>query len=232
MNSLDKTFLYDLGFKEPNIVENNSKELNVLKNLTGTWVMRQNDQQFMVWNECLKEVFEVYSHFMLAKGHCVCTGLGFALRENWLLNNKNVTKITVLESNKLVIDYHKKNNPDILEKLEIIDIDALYFTGKCDTLLIDSYADRLEHYEYINFSKTVMDNVKCDVSWFWPLEEILSTHYRNYVGLSLHTIYNNIKKYYDLKSLPNLSEEQLFDFCHKFYMGDFYPCNFDKINYA
>jgi len=231
MNLLNENFLYDLGFKEPQIVESDIHELSI-KKFQDTWIMQQNGQQFMVWDKSLREVFEIYSHFKLAKGHCICTGLGFALRENWLLNNQNVTKITVLESNKLVIDYHKKFNPEIMEKINVINIDARSFVGKCDTLLIDSYADNLPIYEYINFSKIIMDNVNCETSWFWPLEYILCMHYRNYVGLPLNKIYNNLKKYYEMKTLPNLSEKELFDFCHKFFIGDLTPCNFDKINHA
>ena len=29
------------------------------------------------------EAYELYSHYDLAKGHCICTGLGFGVRENW-----------------------------------------------------------------------------------------------------------------------------------------------------
>ena len=27
------------------------------------------------------EAYELYSHYDLAKGHCICTGLGFGVRE-------------------------------------------------------------------------------------------------------------------------------------------------------
>ena len=32
------------------------------------------------------QAFELYSHYDLAQGHCICTGLGFGIRENWILN--------------------------------------------------------------------------------------------------------------------------------------------------
>ena len=60
------------------------------------------------------EAYELYSHYDLAKGHCICTGLGFGVRENWLLTKKEVSKVTVLEKNKEVIEYHKYINPKLL----------------------------------------------------------------------------------------------------------------------
>ena len=54
------------------------------------------------------QALELLSHYYLAKGHCICTGLGFAVRENWIATKKEVTKITVIEKNKNLIDYHKK----------------------------------------------------------------------------------------------------------------------------
>ena len=49
------------------------------------------------------EAYELYSHYDLAKGHCICTGLGFGVRENWLLTKKEVSKVTVLEKNKKLL---------------------------------------------------------------------------------------------------------------------------------
>ena len=54
-------------------------------------------------------------------------------------------------------------------------------------------------------------------------------HYKNYIGLSLLEIYNNIKKFFELKTLPNLTEEELFEFCKIYYMGDFNKCDFSRI---
>ena len=49
------------------------------------------------------EAYELYSHYDLAKGHCICTGLGFGVRENWLLTKKEVSKVTVLEKIKKLL---------------------------------------------------------------------------------------------------------------------------------
>ena len=87
------------------------------------------------------EAYELYSHYDLAKGHCICTGLGFGVRENWLLTKKEVSKVTVLEKNKEVIDYHKYINPKLFDDVEVIHISAYDYKGKCDTLLLDHYED-------------------------------------------------------------------------------------------
>jgi hypothetical protein len=63
----------------------------------------------------------------------------------------------------------------------------------------------------------------------WPMEAILDSCYRDYVGLSLYELYSNIKKYFDLKTLPDLTEKQLFHFCQVFFMGNFAKCDFTKI---
>ena len=57
------------------------------------------------------QAYELYSHYDLANGHCICTGLGLGVRENWLLNKKEVSKLTVVEKSKEVIDYHRYINP-------------------------------------------------------------------------------------------------------------------------
>jgi len=49
------------------------------------------------------QAYELYSQYDIAEGHCLCSGLGFLVRENWLLTKKEVTKITVIEKSKDVI---------------------------------------------------------------------------------------------------------------------------------
>ena len=228
---LEKEFLHDLGFIKPNIIPYKKDNFEIKKHNRNNILLIQDNVQWMAFNtENYREVFQVYPHYMLAKGHCICTGMGFLLRENWLLNKKEVTKVTVIEKNKNVIDYHNKFNPQIMEKLEVIHGDVYSYKGKCDTLLVDNFEGG-EQYEvaFLQHFKIISDNIKSDVSYMWPLESILSRHYRNYIGLSLSDIYYNIKKYFELKSLPNLSEEELFDFCHKFYLGNFEKCDFSKI---
>jgi len=229
MNSLSNRFLHELGFTMPNIVEYKKDNFQV-KNIEGSIVILNGNRRWMVLNTNLKEVFEVYSHFILAEGHCVCTGMGFLLRENWLLAKKEVTKVTVIEKNEILIDYHLTHNPDIMNKIEVINMDARDYKGKCDTLLVDHFeGDFKLHPSFLEEFATICNNVNHKISWMWPMENILTVSYRNYIGLSLSEIYNNIKKYYDLKTLPSFTEEQLFDFCKVFWLGNFSKCDFSKI---
>ena len=61
----------------------------------------------MVFDPTHGQAKQFYSHYNLAYGHVVCTGLGFGTREKWLSTKPEVTKITVIEANKQIIDYHR-----------------------------------------------------------------------------------------------------------------------------
>ena len=57
------------------------------------------------------------------------------------MTKKEVSKVTVLEKNKEVIDYHKFINPKLFDDVEVIHFNAYDYKGKCDTLLLDHYED-------------------------------------------------------------------------------------------
>ena len=159
------------------------------------------------------QAFELYSHYDLAKGHCICTGLGFGIRENWILNKKGVTKVTVLEKYKSVIDYHRFNNPKFFDNVEVIQTDVYDYKGKCDTLLLDhyEYGTEAKHanlpnqktaiaYLILQNSAKVLKNIECDTMWLWTLEDIVAGKLINY---------NDIKTRFGLHALPDLTEEKL-----------------------
>jgi hypothetical protein len=105
------------------------------------------------------------------------------------------------------------------------------YKGSCDTLLIDNFEGGVNYFtSFLLSSQSICRNIKHNKVWFWQLELILSLHYRNYIGLSLSEIYHRTKIYFELHNLPELSEEQLFEFCYFFFLGDFNKCNFDKLN--
>lgn len=235
-------FLKSLNFSEPNIQEYSKNTFEVKKvnhvikgEEHSVFLLMQDNHRWMAWNKTNnKEVFELYSHYCLAKGHVICTGMGFLLREKWLLSKPDVSKITVIEINKNIIEYHKIFNPDILCNIEVINADVYNFKGKCDTLLIDNFEGGVEHnvheYSFLCGTKIICDNINHGLAWMWPMEDILNSHYKNYIGLSLSDLYNNIKKYFGLQTFPNLNEEQLFDFCSKHFIGDFTKCTFKEKN--
>ena len=228
---INKSILYDLGYTDPKIVEYSCNGLTIFEK-NNQLFLEQDGVQWMSLNKSdYQQVFQFYSHYVLAEGHCLCTGLGFALRENWLLSKKEVTKITVVEVNKNIIDYHNKFNPEIMEKLEVIHCDVYNYKGSCDTLLIDNFEGGVNYFNtFILSSQSICRNIKHNKVWFWQFELILSLHYRDYIGLSLSEIYHRTKIYFELHNLPELSEEQLFEFCYFFFLGDFNKCNFDKLN--
>lgn len=170
------------------------------------------------------QAFEFYSHQTLAKGHCICTGMGFGVRESWLLKNPNVTKVTVVERNQCVIDYHKWNNSPFLKHVEVIHDDASKYVGNCDTLLLDHYESSDPHEVLADASK-IVQNIEHDTLWIWPLEAIITSARRRRLDRSTvkvftnenfitrMEIYENIKQIYELDTLPQLTEEDLDLFC-------------------
>jgi hypothetical protein len=200
----------------PNIInyKNNNTEIKIDE--MGNAILLKNNEQWMTWNPHTQEqLSELYSHYFLAEGHCICTGMGFLLRENWILQKKEVTKLTVIEINNDLIDYHKKFNKHITDKIEIINCDVYNYKGKCDTLLIDNFegVNINNSDKFLTSVQIINNSISSKIMWFWPLEIILAAHYTLYIGMTLKEIYEKIKKYFQLNNLPDLSEEQLFYFC-------------------
>ena len=106
--------LKELGYVPPIIKSYDNNGINVSldkswKNFSGDlfWQLTMDGIQWMVLDERHSAASQFYSHYKLAKGYVICTGLGFGTREQWLASKPEVTKITVLEKFKEVIDYHK-----------------------------------------------------------------------------------------------------------------------------
>tara|TARA_A100001234_G_scaffold197620_1_gene187901 strand:- start:1436 stop:2137 length:702 start_codon:yes stop_codon:yes gene_type:complete len=165
-------------------------------------------------NKDHKQAYEFYSHWDQARGHCICTGLGFGTRENWILTKPEVTKVTVIEKNEEVIEYQKIINPELFDHVEVIHADAAEYTGKCDTLLLDHFeSEALHEYKLLQSMSDVCKNIESDVAWFWTLEQIIvkesyhrSRHLGRYVSNLL--VYNEFKSRYNMP-LPDLTEEDL-----------------------
>jgi len=191
-------------------------------------VLLINGKQWMMYNYSNhQQAAQLLSHYYLAKGDVITTGLGFGVRENWLLKNPNVKSITIIEKNQTVIDYHKKNNPKLYKKVKIICEDASEYKGECDTLLLDHYEFENTPYVFENARK-VCQNIKCQTMWFWHLETqiIADIHGVDEVSLlnkfkrgefnfdmtklsDVYRAYEEIKVRERLAQLPNLSEYEL-----------------------
>ena len=215
MGALKEYLVNNLKYKLPNIVDDKFDNLKV-ETINNVAILRINSQQWMGINlNTFNDVGEQYSHFELGRGHCICTGMGFLIRESWLLNNPLVTKITVIEKNESVIEYHKKHNPLILEKLNVVNCDVVDFKGECDVLLIDHYEwEKLDHIK--KDISNILENIKCDTIWFWPIERYIKDM-ANKEGISYLESYHKIIDDINPKYFPDLNENQLKSYCDLFF---------------
>lgn len=220
------TLLKQLNYKPPSIKEYEDGNIKVYYDKKWeSYKLTVDGKEWMSYDtKGHSQAYEFYSHQTLAKGHCICTGMGFGVRESWLLRNPNVTKVTVIEKNACVIDYHKWNNSSFLEHVEVINDDASSYTGECDTLLLDHYESSDPH-EVLADASRIVQNIKHDTLWIWPLEAIITSARRRRLDrsnvdvftndnfITKMDIYENIKQIYELQTLPDLSEEHLDLFC-------------------
>lgn len=212
----------------PFLAMNNFVEPNYLRNINGVVEIGNmqlschgdkyvlSDSENGVWMtyrfDTQEEALELYSHYRFAKGHCICTGLGLGVREQWLLNNPKVTKITVVERNQNVIDFHKKYNPELMERISVYNSPATHFVLCCDTLLADHYSKE-NIYDMMNDLDKVVKNMPCETMWFWPLEEYLleTSHCRDY-----HRAYRKLREERYPK-LPDITAHELYDLLSTWY---------------
>lgn len=208
-------FVTNNSIELPKIEEYKSGNLEIKKQ-NESYYMYINSQQWMIYSPLSGiQLFEFYSHNFLSKGVVVCTGMGFLLRESWILKNPNVTRVIVVENSQDVIDYHREKNPKILEKIEIIDGDANNLEIECDCLLVD-------HFEMETFEKIITDVVSLSkkinhkVLWFWSLEKMVLAK-SSKEKKSFLEVYNTLRETNQLFTLPQLDRETLEDFiCHYF----------------
>ena len=200
------------------------------------WRFEMDGIQWMVLDERHGQAYQFYSHYKLAKGHVICTGLGFGTREQWIASKPEVTKVTVLEKFKEVIEYHEDIGTEWSDKIEIINCDANEYIGNCNFLSID-------HYEYddvlriVDSVKKVCKNITCECVWFWMLEPWIKLGYiidntenptiipkkirygekeGGNITYDIYENYNKIKKYFGIDKLPPLWGMELFKFINMY----------------
>lgn len=209
-------WLKPFGYSSPKLKEYSKDGVEVF-NSNNVWTLSVNGERWLIYDYLThNSAYEIFSHYYLAKGHCICTGLGFGARENWILNKPGVTKLTVIERSKEVIEYHRHIKSPFLDHIELIHGDASEYVGKCDTLLLDHYEfEYLDEYNFLRGIRKIMYNIECNTLWFWPLETLLLNN----------GIYNlgNPKERYDwyrakhrLIKLPDLESDEIFQFCYGF----------------
>ena len=207
--------LKQLNYFPPNVKEYSGGGLEIVfDELQSNYRMLVNGHEWTSYNiRTHSQAYEVYSHYYFAKGHCICTGLGLGARESWLLKKDDVSKLTVIEKSEEVIEYHKINNPDLYNNIEIINMDALEYKGKCDTLLLDHYEQESMNY-ILNNASQILKNIDCNVMWIWTLEDFITLYQRhlnreNRFSLLKIDIYNQFKEDLNLDKLPEVTEDLL-----------------------
>jgi hypothetical protein len=168
-----------------------------------------------------EDAYSVYSHFFLSKGHVVVTGLGFGAREQWILSKPEVNKLTIIELNKSVIDYHYHIQSPLTQdpRVEILNIAAQDYKGQCDVMLADHYETETMEF-MLDDAKKIHDTVNCKEFWFWPFEKIIM-HSRKYYSdvipphklLTKHESFNLLKQHYNFHKMPDFSTDQIDLFC-------------------
>jgi hypothetical protein len=172
--------------------------------------------RWLIYNPLTKiEAHQCLSHYDLATGTVITTGLGLGLREQLLLSNPKVTKLIVIEKSKDLIDYHLKTSNWVNNsKLTIINQPVHKYMGDCDVLLLD-------HYEQQNFTAILNDvaniskKIESKLMWFWPFEDYII---KNSIdkNITLSESYVDLKTRYNFKLFPDLTESQLLTYCSSF----------------
>ena len=193
------------GFSMPNIYYGSVGDMKVHRYMNqiklgvngGSWMgLNLNDY---------REIFEFYSHYTLSNGKVLCSGMGLLLRESWILSKE--VEVTLVENNENIIQYHREHNPELCSKMNIIHGDIHDHKGEYDVVLLDHYEHEKEDW-IIGDVKNILENIQCDVVWFWPLERII----RKKGGWEY---YLELKE--SIPRLPDLDEVSLNDFLDHYY---------------
>ena len=220
-------FLEKLNYVPPVIKPYDKNGVVVYKDKDSRWHLIVDGVQMMLYTVGHEQALHFYSHYKLALGNVICTGLGFGVREQWLATKPEVNKITVLEKNKSVIDYHKDIGTQWADKIEIINCNANEYKGTCDFLSIDHY-EKEDTKSIIESIKNTEKNIVSYYMWFWLLERWLDNgyiennkkdfmYYQPWEKNNLKQSYNKLKTFLGLKSLPELTLKELTEFVNVYW---------------
>ena len=220
------SLLEQLNYIPPTLNCGKFGSIEIKEKAPGYYYLYVNDEQWMAYNtKTHLEAYELYSHYILAEGHVIVTGMGLGARENWILSKPNVTKLTIIEISKDLIDYHKYIGSSFLKdpRVEVINGDASEYKGSCDVLLLDHYEMSNDETILANV-KLVQDNIDCKTMWFWPLERIIMNsrrwpafNNRPDKPISKYAAYTLLKSSWELEKLHNFSEDEINLMCMMFY---------------
>jgi hypothetical protein len=219
------SLLEHLNYTPPTLNTDNFGPLEIREGEPGYYYLYINGEKWMAYNtKTHLEAYQLYSHYILAEGHVIVTGMGFGVRENWILSKPSVTKLTIIEISKDLIDYHKQSGSSFLKdpRVEVINCDASEYKGSCDVLLLDHY-EKYDIEKILTNVKLVQDNIDCKKMWFWPLERIImhsrKWHIFNDETRNLITKYDAymiLKDNWKLDKLYDFSEDEINLMCMMF----------------
>ena len=183
---------------------NNKMEIKNINN--DKYLLTVNNDHWMMYElQNHNQASQLFSHYYIAEGDVVVTGLGLAVRENWLINKPSIKSIKVIERSSELIEYHKNVNPQLLDKVEFINCDAREYKGKCNSLLLDHY--EFENiYDIINDVKFICNNIECNNMWFWHLETLIIANLHNVPEHTLCHNFRNNKFVFDTRKLNNVKQ--------------------------
>ena len=213
MIELLKALNYTAPHIKPGVYDN-----MVIVDRGGVYYLYVDGLQWMSYNTRTHEdAYSVYGHYLLAQGHVVVTGLCVVARVNSLLTKPEVTKLTILEKNQAVIDYHKKIGSPFLSdpRVEIVNVAAQQYDGQCDVLLLDHYETETME-QMIADAKICHDAIAHKTFWFWPFERIIM-HSRKWMTdndpsgklYTKHEAFLMLKGFHGLHNMPDFDEDTI-----------------------
>lgn len=173
---------------------NNAKLENIeiiFDSKNNVYTLYENKNKWMIFSISKEydSVKEFYSQYDQAYGDVLITGLGFGIVATWLLQKEAVKSVTVIEISKEIIELFKQNNPEIYDKLIIINENASEYISnkKYDCLFLDHYEDQDFNWR-IKDMNNVMKNIPHTIFWSWSIEEIYT--WKEYGFHRKHKNYN------------------------------------------
>jgi spermidine synthase len=151
-----------------------------------------------------------FPEYDMSYGHVLITGLGMNMLPNWIATKPEVTKITVIENNKYLIDYVKEYGY-IDSKIDIIHADANSFIGEYDVFFCDhnygkTYSFNEKSIDYLN---KLLENIKCNIIWNQRIPKISNYNYDTY---------QNLRKL--VSKLPDINKKK-FELYKRLYHGNY-----------
>jgi len=175
----------------------------------GLYVLSYDNKRWMGYDTNTGlQVSEFSIELDLAHGHCVTSGLGLGIIQTLLAENDKVTKVSVYEKNKDIIDLFyeiiEKNSVDI-SKIEIHNFDADLIEGiSCDCMFLDHFEHEPEQ-EVISRVRNISLKNSATVLWYWPA----ASHYITYCLSNTKDIDNSSYQIWKDKTGINFLPTQL-----------------------